>query len=212
MILALCFSFSTTITYAYQEKASNSINQEVLALVSSLDIIEELQDARDGIIDANICKEVIDSISITSNDDSDVLYTIKHLGIITKDNGVKGEVYALTASTKTTTNEITKDYVECWISMTWIDNFGPANEIVSVSGGWRSNGRILSNRQVFYGIVSLDGHFVDGKYEDRFPNTNSFYYTPSTSLVGLSLCAYSWVNSAGYPYSILCEVQPTIFD
>lgn len=102
--------------------------------------------------------------------------------------------------------------MDCWISLTWTDNWGPSNEIVSVSGGWNANGRTLSNQQVWYGIVQYNGAFVDNMYETQFPSDDTFYYTPSTSLVGFSLRAYSWVFSEGYSGGILCGVWPTIFD
>lgn len=205
--LALCLGFNTNIVYAYQDEASR-INVEALALVSDINIAEELQNAREGIIDPSVRQEVLDRISFTGNEEDDVLYTVRHLGSI-----ATGEVYTLTASSKKTTDgSIKEDNVDCWISMTWIDNWGPSNEIVSVSGGWSANGRTLSNRQVLYGVARIDGSFGDGMYEVKYPSKDSFYYTPSTPLVGLSLRAYSWVDSAGYPKSILCEVWPSVLD
>lgn len=205
--LVLCLSFNTNIAYAYQNEAS-CIDAEALSLVSDINIVEELQNARKGIIDSNVCQKVLDRISFTCNEEDDVSYTVRHLGSITA-----GEVYTLTASSKKTSDASTnEDTVYCWISMTWIDNFGPENEIVSVSGGWSANGRTLSNREVWYGVARIDGSFGDGMYEVKTPAKDSFYYTPSKPLVGLSLRAYSWVNSAGYPKNILCEVRSSAFD
>ncbi len=205
-IIVLCFSFSTN-TYAKQEEVSNSIDQEALALASAIDITEELQNAHEGIIDSNISQEVLERISVTSNDNIDISYTVRHLGSV-----ARGEVYTLTASSKTVNGSVTEDYVDCWISMTWIDNFGPSNELVAVSGGWNANGRTLSNRQVWYGVAQMDGALVDGLHECQFPSGDTYDYTPTTELVGFSLKAYSWVNSAGYPHNIYCGVKSSITD
>ena len=206
--LVFCLGFNTNIAYAYQQDEASSINLEALALVSDISIAEELQNAREGIIDSSVCQEVLDGISFTGNEEDDILYTVRHLG-----STAAGEVYTLTASSTKTTDASTKeDYVDCWISMTWIDNFGPSNEIVSVSGGWSANGRTLSDRQVWYGVVRIDGSFVDGMYQLKSPSKDSFYYTPSKPLVGLALRAYSGVYSGGYPRCIICDVRPTIFD
>lgn len=48
--LVLCLSFNTNIAYAYQNEAS-CIDAEALSLVSDINIVEELQNARKGIID-----------------------------------------------------------------------------------------------------------------------------------------------------------------
>ena len=90
--LVLCLSFNTNIAYAYQNEAS-CIDAEALSLVSDINIVEELQNARKGIIDSNVCQKVLDRISFTCNEEDDVSYTVRHLGSITA-----GEVYTLTAS------------------------------------------------------------------------------------------------------------------
>lgn len=69
--LALCLGFNTNIVYAYQDEASR-INVEALALVSDINIAEELQNAREGIIDPSVRQEVLDRISFTGNEEDDV--------------------------------------------------------------------------------------------------------------------------------------------
>jgi len=108
--LVLCLSFNTNIAYAYQNEAS-CIDAEALSLVSDINIVEELQNARKGIIDSNVCQKVLDRISFTCNEEDDVSYTVRHLGSITA-----GEVYTLTASSKKTSDASTnEDNVYCWI-------------------------------------------------------------------------------------------------
>lgn len=212
MAFAFCLSFSISATATYQPNDNYIV--EVADLVASLDIEEEIEHALSGVIDNDVSQNVLDNISIVSDDkDSEVLYTVTCLGEVSSGDNIGGNVYTLTAvSTKNTSKNKTEDNVYCWITLTWIDNLGVNNELVSVSGGWTANGRTLSNRQVLYGVVGADGSFLNGKSEIKNPTTNSYYYTPSKSLVGLSLRAYSWVDSAGYDHSILCEVLPTIFD
>lgn len=205
--LVIFFSFNTNSAYAYQQEMG-SITEKALALVSDINIAEELQNAREGIIDSSVCQEVLDRISVTSNDDNDVLYTVRHLGSI-----ATGEVYTITASsTKTSNGSTTEDNVECWISMTWIDNWGPSNEIVDVSGGWSANGRTLSNRQVLYGVAQMDGAYIDGMYECQDLSDDVFFCIPSTPLVGFSLKANSWVDIDGYSKTIYCGVKSSVLD
>lgn len=208
LVLCICLSISVT---AIPEPIST---QELSSLISSINIDEELDNARLGVVDKDVSQNVLDSISISSNNiDNNISYTVNHIGtIVNKDNSV-GNVYSLTAvSTKNTTGTTSEDNVNCWITLTWIDNFGTDNEIVRVSGGWESNGRTLYDRSVMYGVDTITGSFVEDQYETKFPENNSFNYTPSKRLSGLSLRAYSLVRSEGYDTSIYCNVRPTIFD
>lgn len=212
-VLSLSFGNSLSVIAAYQPNDNVYYKEAASALVASLDTSKEIEDALAGVISSNVSQDVLDDIMVSSSDDSmDVSYTVKYLGNVTNTDNTEGNLYALTAATRTKTASSTEDYVDIWITMTWIDNFGTSNEIVSVSGGWAPNGRTLSNRSVFYGVANITGDFVDDKYEMKSPNVNSYYYTPSKSLVGFSLLAYSWADSAGYPYSLYCEVKSSIWD
>ena len=189
-------------------------------LISELDISNEINKAQNGLIDENVPDDVIASIIAGSADESvEVVYTVTKLGTLSGNTSTQSTnnedrtLYAVTASTvKGTRGDATEDNVECWVTIYWIDNWGMENEIVEVDGGWISNGRTLSHRQVHYGVVDLKGAFLDGLSEFHNPTEDEFRYFPSKQLIGLSLRAYTWVESAGYSGSIYCGVWPTVLD
>jgi len=216
-LIAVYVISCTTSTFAAEnptcDKESENVAKAALLQAESLDISTEINKAFDGVIDSRVSKNVLDSVSVLCTDDEvDVSYTVSYLGDITEYGSTTGSIYTLTAATKTTSTYVTEDNVDCWISLTWIDNLGTNNEIVKVTGGWNANGRTLSDRQVYYGITRLNGGFISGLSESKFPTSNTFSYKPSKTLSGLYLTAYSWVSSSGYPYLINCTVKPTIFD
>lgn len=191
-------------------------------MATNLDISREIENAQLGIVDENVSVEILNRIEVGCTDeDLDVVYTVKFLRNVNEieclsdayaADEAMGQVYAVTATTKKTTGTATEDNVDCWITMTWIDNTGPKNQIVSVSGGWTPNGRTLWDRQVLYGVVDLKGAFLDGLGAYEYPIDDSYSYTAPSNMIGLSLRAYSWVRSSGYDFSIYCNVRPTIFD
>jgi len=75
-----------------------------------------------------------------------------------------------------------------------------------VFGGWTLNDRVLSNRDVYYGLT---GETATQTHES--PVQNTFYYD-ETLYTGLSFHAYSWVSAEDYPYRINCSVVTSIFD
>ena len=211
---ATCLSLTINASAARGFNEMTSEDVKVRALMEQVDISKEIEHALTGVIDESVTDEVLGRIDVGCSDvDSNVVYTVKYLGSVGRDANSEGAVYTLTAaSTKNTTGTASEDNVDCWITMTWIDNFGTSNQIVSVSGGWTPNGRTLSDRQVFFGVVNIKGGFLDGKMVDQYPGANSYNYSAPSNLVGLSLRAYSWVRSGGYDLSIYCGVWPTIFD
>lgn len=214
IVAAVCFSSAVNASAVQSSNELACKDAEVRALVEQVSISEEIEHALAGVMDENVPEEVLERIDVgCSNADANVAYTVKCLGSVGRNANSEGTVYTLTAaSTKNTTGTASEDNVDCWITMTWIDNFGTLNQIVSVSGGWTPNGRTLSDRQVFFGVVDIHGSFFDGQKVEKYPGTNSYSYSAPSNLVGLSLRAYSWVRSAGYDLSIYCGVRPTIFD
>lgn len=221
-VVILVFSYGGKVNAADMETDTMIQNAGISMFTGDINFSEDLEDALSGVIDSRVSEDVLQNIEITSNDEEEVIYTVKYLGTICKNdktvqskiysNNLEGDVYSLTAATKVKKGETTEDNVYCWIHMTWIDNLGTNNEIVSVSGGWTPNGKTLSGRQVWYGVQTVDGSFAEDLYESRFPVTNTYSYKPSKTLSGFSLRAYSWVDVEGYSGSINCAVRSSVFD
>lgn len=227
---SLCIMMSLNVTgYAMPvlpdrlNSVENAITTEIYSRIAEINMDEEISKAQAGYIGDDIDHSVLDRIDVAASDDLNVSYTVRKLGTLTEmasslDTAAfsledEGNVYMVTASgeQKSTTGSNYEDYVNCVITLVWIDNTGTDNKIVKCSGSWASNGRTLSNRNVKYGVYSL-GSFVSGRYESRSPSTDSFEYFPSRTLSGLTLRAESTVKSGGYPSTISCSVMPTIFD
>lgn len=188
---------------------------EAIKIMSTLDIEEEIKDAKENKISDNVDEEILEEVMVDSDkEDVDISYTVDCLGEVNNFDGSVGKIYSLTATgtKKTSKGTVKVDNVDCWINLTWMDNLGTSNKILYVAGGWTPNGRTLSNRQVLYGVTALDGSFIGNQYEIQRPTQNSYHFFPTKTLSGLYLTAYSWVDSAGYPYSIYCGVGTSVFD
>jgi len=210
LTIAVCMFLSLSITAYAAEPSQKQYKSfaDVKKVVSAIDLHKEIRDAHNNLISEN----VRNNISISSNNDNaNINYTIKNIGSLINSDGNESNVYSLTA-TKTTSATTEYEGIECWISMVWIDNFGPSNQLVSVSGGWSPDNDIYSNRQVWYGIVTIDGSWIEDQYSVEHPTVNQYYYNAPDDFVGVSLRAYSWVDADGLSDSILCQVWPTIFD
>ena len=171
-------------------------------LASEYSIDERLRDAQLGIIDEAIDAQLLDSIAVSYYADSSIsyrsyenrisdtpTYSLRNLGDIYDNGEVVGTVYALTATEKTSSNSATQGNANAWISIIWIDNLGVNNELVSVTGGWNSNGHELSDRYVSYTVTQYSGD--SGYTIGSRPADNSFNIT---------------VGAAGYSFSATSEV------
>lgn len=189
---------------------------QAYALTESINLSEEISKACNGVTDPLVSEDVLAQISTGSFDENvDVHYTVKFLGNISGNElsrgTTTGNVYSVTATTKTTMDTYEEGELFAWISMTWIDNLGIDNQIVRVQGGWATGGYEVLDRQVWYGVKGVSTTFEGDLYETQFPETNSFNYEPSKNLVGLTLKAYSFCDLHGR-YSLYVNVTPTIFD
>lgn len=222
VVLATSLLASPSRAITFEKTETANVHAQALNLTNTLNYSKEINKAFNGIIDQRVSEEVLERVSaFTTSPDAEVSYTVTYLGSVsgttsTKSSDSDRNVYSITAATKTTTatnDEYQSDGLYAWISLTWIDNLGLNNEIVRVQGGWGTANYVASNRQVWYGVKSaLPGEVFDGDlYECRFPSTNSFNYTPSKSLVGGILRAYSWCDLKNH-LSINVQVIPTIFD
>lgn len=180
----------------------------VVDISAIYDLSESLEKAKEGSVDSNIDRDILEQITVSGNDS--VSYTVEHLGTVS--GGARsadaGDMYALTATQKITSKDNSEDNVYAWLTLIWIDHFGTQNEIVEVSGGWDSNGRTLSNRSVMYGYSNT----FDSYYKFERPYTDRFTYT-NIGMFGLTLTAQSSVESGGYTENpIEVWITPTIFD
>lgn len=161
-------------------------------MLSSLNIEEEISRAQRGITDIAISEEIKEQIiAYTMNgkgdkEQAEIKATIRNLGSIIK-NETTGTMYTLTVVAtgveKTDSDNTSKHNSRAYASVTWIDNLGTQNELVSVSGGWNLGPNTLTDRNVNYGVTSGS----DNKREHRTPSKNSFSYQGTSDMVGFTL-------------------------
>lgn len=167
-----------------------------------VDLASELQDAELGVIGENVSDDILQRVKITSDNNSDVAYTIKNLGNVSRSNG-GGTIYSITATSKEKSDSDSKneDNVHCYMTVTWVDNLGTKNELRAVSGGWDTE-RTLTDKKVVYG--------VDGKDTTKTPSGISFSYT-NIGQEGRVISATMSANSKGYTKNpIELTISPSI--
>lgn len=219
IIIAFSTLFSSISVFASEKKSFDVQAQEEI-LISSVNITEEINNALNGVIDEAVPDYVLEQIDVgvqvvpknllnrslaNTTDDFDVYYTVKNVGDIYDDNTV-GTMYSATvyATQKNSNGSSTEGGINSYLTLTWIDNLGTSNQLISVYGGFTPNGKTLSNRQVLWWVddnLSL---------EARYPSGNSYSY--STSKKGYTFFANSWVNIANYPNAVGAYVKTSIFD
>lgn len=172
--------------------------------IQKIDFDQEVRDAKIGVIGKNVNNNILNSIDVESAEDQEVSYSVKNLGQVLENGKVSGTLYSLTAlsSIKNTSGTHDEDNVHCYMSVVWIDNLGPNNELQAVNGGWVTE-RSLYDRNVYYG--------VDDTMITKTPSGNSFSYN-NIGVEGLQIHAVSTVKSQGYNPVIMLTVTPGIGD
>ena len=204
--------YGGTNVFAAPSQAKLLTENEVRVLANSIDIEEQYERAKAGISDLPITQEIADACQAYVTDENGktesipVAVTIKKLGQVQR-AGQQRNVYTLTAfasDTKTEYNTSQTLETTANVSLTWIDNLGIENELVSVSGGWSpGNNNQLTDRSVRYGADN-----DDDRSTTRFPSGNSFSYDGTSSMVGFML----YVDSTVYVYgrALRCRVVSSI--
>lgn len=214
LMLSLALIFSLSLPVSASEPNVNTVDDAL----SQYTLTARLEDAASGFIDPTISSDVLDSISVSfstnslstrsvSDTDKESSYAVKNLGLVSNGTENIGTLYALTASEKEISDETTKNGVDAWITLVWIDYLGTDNELVSVSGGWTPNGKTISDRDVTYGQSS------SGSYSSitAHPSSNSYSYD-DLGIRGLRLFAESEASISGASSTITVSVSPTIWD
>lgn len=205
-IMAFCLIFCSSIPAFAAEVYSTEVYSAEDIIASTYNLEASLEKAKLGVTNDTISEEILNSITVSGGENSEVSYYVECLGTVESTTRGAGEsnLYSVTATTKTKTDDVTKDNVFAWITVFWIDHSGTENELTGVSGGWEANGRTLSNRYVAYSAGKNGDHFwPDG---DTFNKNDLSYF-------GLKIKAYSSVESGGYTDNpIQVVVVPTIFD
>lgn len=219
IILVMLFSVTTS-SFA-QTSSVSDYEMQKQSLISTINILEEVDNATHGLIDGDVSEDILKNIDVGiglpnktlyndldinhTSDMFDIKHTIKKVGDIVHGNGNIGTMYSLTAlaKQKESSNEESEAGIVSYITLIWIDNFGPENELIGIYGGWTPNGKVLSDRQVHW---SVDGNSAGSGN----PYENSFYY--DTSEEGFSFTANTGVDVKNYPYTVFCSVRTSIID
>lgn len=185
-------------------------------MLSSINVDEEIFRAENGLTDVLISEKIKKQISAYttcadgSRKKADVKATIRNLGTITKD-GTTGTMYTLTAVTNgrqtSDSGEETLHKVKAFATVTWIDNLGTENELVSVSGGWDPSSWTLDERRATYGVFDGD---TDHQISCSI-NSNSFSYDGNDDMIGMTLGVYTWAKIVEYDEMINLYVHSTFW-
>jgi len=154
----------TLVSAAFAAESGASSNRVIYKGVDiTVDVEEEIFRAMNGITDV----EPLETYSLESDGASDNTYkTVRKIGDIAGDGSC---VYA-TTTVKTSERIDNMDYVTAHGVIYWVDNLGPSNNLVAVSGGWdvdqRPDGSYprLSRR---YLTVSGGSTATNSKYHKR---------------------------------------------
>lgn len=170
-------------------------------LTNAIDYQREYTRARAGVSDIPVTKEVLDACEASITDSNGnkenltVYATVKKLGQVQRSNSLSN-IYTLSvfADTKTDSGTEQKYDTIAHGSVTWIDNFGLRNEMVSVEGGWiPGNNNQLLNRVVYYG-ANTDN---PGSTATKTPSENTYSYEGTSSMQGWVIFLDSTVKVDG---------------
>ena len=174
--------------------------EDVCTLANSINIEQEYERAQAGISDIPVTKEMLSLNEAVLTDENGneeslpVIGTVRKLGQVQRSNKLYN-VYTITAfasSVKTDTDSETLHNTTAFGSITWIDNTGINNELVSVSGGWTTGGTDqLSGRSVEYGADNNDDKSAFYELGD---GVNSFSYSGTDKMVGWVMYLDTYVN------------------
>ena len=239
LLMAMCMSLVVMVPTSAINIAENDIDlavtNAVREMIEQYPIEERIEEARYGNIDENVGEEIreagvfsilpdnenllVATNNLTEEIESNVDYTVKDLGEVVINGRSIGTLYSATAAEKTKSGSSTmkEAKVEAYLSIVWIDNFGPSNVLVEVSGGWNKSGtNITENPMVRYSAKDLEDF---GDEATKFPDGYSFTYS-NINFKGLTIEATSyldvWVNStsgSGHDTKLfMFHLSPTIFD
>ncbi len=219
LAVSFCVSLQVPIMAYDTEPLPHDLNSEIQMLLESIDMEEELQYAKMEYIDPSVDQEILDSIEVgTTDSNGDVSYSVRKLGTVgtgrslNSNSDGEGSMYVLSA-TKTTRNDTEGYGMEAHLVMGWIDNLGPANELVYVSGSWITGDYTIVGRLVDFGVAGPHDEYIEN--EAYSPSSNTFYYTPQSEMIGLKLLAYSTIineESDAVEDALYCRVCPTFLD
>lgn len=193
LLFVLCVSTVAAKDLEYLDQMNILSENDIYMLVDSIDLEQEYVRAKMGLSDIPVTEEMIDLCQASITDENgnteylSTVGTIKKLGCIQRSKKVC-DVYTLTvfsSDTKTDSGSAQKNGTTAYGSLTWIDNFGIENELVSVSGGWTPGyGEQLLDRSVTYGADN-----DSAKSALKYPSSNSFSYNGTSKMVGLLMYA-----------------------
>lgn len=170
-------------------------------LANAIDYQREYIRARAGVSDIPVTKKVLDACEASITDTNGnkenltVYATVKKLGQVQRSNSLCN-IYTLSvfASTKIDSGSEQKYETVAFGSVTWIDNFGLRNELVSVDGGWIPGYKNqLLNRVVSYGANTNNPDSTATEY----PSENTYSYPGTSSMQGWVLFLDSTVKVDG---------------
>ena len=158
----------------------NLIQLQAQALVNSMNEKELLRATLNDVVDESIPLSVsevamgqVEFIPVEGVSQEDVEiethYTVQRVGVVLTRSGTSSNVYvaSVTASLKQEYSTNSKNDIQAWAFVIWIDNLGFDNEFVRAEAIWNYNeGAVLSDRIVEYGTINALLSWVEGPIVD----------------------------------------------
>lgn len=204
MLFALSFS-TVKVEAALSQKDVQGIQlvseDKIGELTNAIDYEREYIRAKAGVSDLPITKEMLDACEASITDSNgnkenlNIYATVKKLGQVQRSNGLRN-IYTVSvfASTKTDSGSAQESNTIAYGSVTWIDNFGLGNELVSVAGGWGPGYQDqLAGRAVEYGANTND---PDSR-ASKSPSENEYSYEGNSKMIGWVMFLDSTVRVNG---------------
>lgn len=120
-----------------------------------------------------------------------------------------GATYATTNTIKPKSDSTYLHGVTITQTITWSDNLGPDNGLVTVSGNWASSTENIFDRRVSFGATDVDGNVIDSF--TKYPSDNSFSYSP-TGVTGYGFYLNTFAQISGFEEPITLDVKTSILD
>lgn len=195
LLLALCLMLSLSISASAVSVApveEELIRQQVIALIADVDEVQLKADALANVVDYSVPAEIRNSViakasfqptstlsrGVAEEIPLDVTTTVKKVGEVYRQNGDELNLYVAVAavSPKEDSSSKSEHGIKAWALIYWIDNLGMNNELYGAAGQWDPQGKVVENRQVWYGHTDIFFlKWVDG-VTVQFPTENWAYY------------------------------------
>lgn len=172
VVVVLVFSLSVPAFAASVTQSEDLyIKQQVTALISAVDEVQLKNDALANVIDYSVPAEIRNSVAAQASFQPfasegkepakeiplDVTKTVQKVGTVYRRTGEELNLYVAVAavSPKEDWDWEFAHGIKSWAFIYWIDHQGMNNELYGAAGQWDPQGKVIDNRQVWWGQTDI---------------------------------------------------------